>query len=100
MEKVVDMWGNELHSGDLIHGIATIASGDIGCPCVCGYRVTDVYSDGTIRVESVTGGNEGRFTKPWRFVSKVSLTKYSPQDLGFPLLAFSTSAYILISSLS
>ena len=102
MEKVVDMWGNELHIGDLIHGIATISISDLGCPCVCGYKVTDVYPDGTIGVESVGTGCKGRFSKPWRFVSRSSLTPYSPQDLGFPwrTFAFATSADILISSLS
>lgn len=95
MDKIVDMWGHELHVGDYIHGINTMSKSDLGCPCVCGYRVTGLNEDGSINVEGSMDGVKGRFRKPYKMVSRADLRYYSLEELGYERLCFASSAYFL-----
>ena len=95
MSKIVDMWGHELHKGDFIHGIDKTAEAYLGCPCVCGYKITRLNKDGSIGVEGVMNKTKGKFSEPSKFVSRSDLRYYSLEELGYEQLVFASSAYMM-----
>jgi len=88
---VCDMWGDELHIGDIVHGIVRMATDDLGAPYVGVYKITEIDKDGKVHVSNAhnrAGRSDGYFSKPYESLSLKNLKAYNPKDLGYEKLFF------------